>query len=1158
VTTSSKPSFHPTKTAPLRAVPLELGDALHRFFEVSNDRGVVLLHLDYTILGFNAAAEGILSRVSSRRWERGALLADYIAPEALTQYRTCFDQTIATGTPQRFERTYTTPRGLVWIEIYFEPFFDDNGSVELIGMFTRNMTAYRDAIATIQNNSDHYRNLLDYAPQAIVVADKEKILYANIAAAHFLGTTTSTLIGTEWQSTLRLQSNAPLTHLLLSDMEPLESAVTVEDQLQRFDGQTIDVIIHGFVTRYKERPAIQLVLINISEQKRSEAILRANAQYFRNMIEYSNDMISLMDASGTLHYVSPSIKRTMGYEEHEMLGRNAFELIHPDDVVTTRTLLVELLNQSNGVVNTTLRMRHRNGHWIWIEAIGKNALNDPDFRAIIINYRDIHERKSAEERLQQQLRAQTILREATTFMLSSLNPDELLNRFAEQMARVSDIAQVRISTVDPATPTITVRAEYLRTEDLPTTPVRLLGKTVNLKSYFPYGYAYLWNQPQHALVIQHDHPDLDATSAALFKTYGATTLLLIPLVMQGRMLAFAALWESRNRHYTQEEVELCEQIAQQAVIAIHNAELYSRAQQEIAERKRIENALRASEERYSLAVTGANDGIWDWDLRTDEMYFSPRWKAMLGYEEYEIRHEPNQWFARVHPRDVEPLRLTLNKHLHAETEHFEAEYRMWHRDGSVLWVLSRGLAIYNEYGQPYRIAGSQTDITTRKQTEERIHYEAFHDNLTDLPNRTYFVSRLGEVISLFRHESGNPCSVLFINLDRFKMINDSLGHHVGDHVLIQMGQRLEKALRTGDVVARMGGDEFAILLHDAEHNQDIEGFVTKLQHQLQAPFYIDGHEIFLSASIGIVRHDVRYIQAEEILRNADIAMHEAKTKGKARFQFFETSMHHRAVVRLQLENDLRRAIEHQDFELYYQPIISLKTGEISGLEALARWKHPTKGYISPDEFIPVAEESGLIVSLGRWILHKALAQLNQWRSSYSYYADLTVSVNLSVQQLVQSDIVADVIQAIENSRMAPSSLKLELTESIMLDQTADALHQLNYLRGYGVEMQLDDFGVGYSSLSRLHTLPISTIKIDRTFIKDLTDRTEPTAIVKTILTLARTLTKQVIAEGIETVQQLNLLRSLDTDAAQGYYFARPLPPAQITKLLNRRERFCQE
>lgn len=1153
MTTSSNIPFQSPKTGPLRAVPLELGEAVRRLFELSGERGLVLLGLDFTIRAYNQSVGRHLQPYTERSLEVGMPLTGYLPQEAIAPYRACFDQAVTTATPQRFEQSYFSPQGNLLIEINFEPLLQQDGQVYGVAMFTQNMTDYLDALATVRANADHYRTLLEYAPQAILVVGKALILYANRAVARLLGVPNHTsLIHQSWQNILRTAPDSPLARLLRAGSDKAERTVTVEDQIHCHDGQVLDVIIHVFATYYNNLPAMQLVVNNISEHKRSEAILRANAEYFRTMIEYSNDLISLIDANGTMLYVSPSIKRTFGYDEAEMVGRNVISFIHPAEAEMLRTLMQELLLKPDGVVHNISRLKHRNGNWVWVEAVGKNALHHPDIRAIVINYRDIQERKTAEERLQRQLRAQTILREATTLMLSSLNLNELLQRFAVQMARATTVTQVRISTIE-TNRYATVVAEYTNAKS--TSSLSLLGTRLDLRSFFPYAHEFLRQQPTKALAIKRSDPALDTVSLALFDRYQASVLLLIPLLMQGRVLALAGLWEHRERDFLPDDIQLCEQLAQQAVIAIHNANLYSQAQQEIAERKRIENALRASEERYSLAVTGANDGIWDWDLRTDEMYFSPRWKAMLGYHEQEIQHEPNQWFARVHPRDVEHLRLTLANHLRGDSSHFEAEYRMWHRNGSVLWVLSRGLAIYNAEGQPYRIAGSQTDITSRKQTEERIHYEAFHDKLTDLPNRTYFVSRLGEVVSLYRQGSNHPYCVLLLNLDRFKMINDSLGHHVGDQVLVQLGQRLEIALRTGDVVARIGGDEFAILLHDNDHNRDIERFATELQHRLQHLFRIDGHEIFLSASIGIVRHDPHYVQAEEILRNADIAMHEAKTRGKARFQFFETSMHHRAVVRLQIENDLRRAVERGDFELHYQPIIHLKTGEIAGLEALARWKHPTKGYISPTEFIPVAEESGLIVSLGKWILNHALTQLYQWRILFTTYSHLTMSVNLSVQQLVQSDVVADVIQAVERSRLAPSSLKLELTESIMLDQTADTLHQLNYLRGYGVEMQLDDFGVGYSSLSRLHTLPISTIKIDRTFIKDLTSRTEPTAIVRTILTLARTLAKQVIAEGIETAQQLALLRTLDTDAAQGFYFARPLPAAQITKLLARRQQF---
>lgn len=370
---------------------------------------------------------------------------------------------------------------------------------------------------------------------------------------------------------------------------------------------------------------------------------------------------------------------------------------------------------------------------------------------------------------------------------------------------------------------------------------------------------------------------------------------------------------------------------------------------DITERKQIEAALLRSEERYALAMQGINDGLWDWNLGTNEVYFSPQWKSMLDYQQSEIGNTLDEWFSRIHPGDVERIKMEILNHLAELNLQFESEYRVLCKGKNYRWMLSRAVIVRDVSGKAYRIVGLQTDISARKYTEEKLLHDALHDSLTGLPNRVLFMERLSHALSVTKRRRNYSFAVLFLDFDRFKLINDSLGHAVGDQLLIAIARRLEKHLRFGDTVARLGGDEFTILLEDIKDVSATTSIADRLQEELTMPFYLDGHEIFTSASIGIASSTLGYSLAEDLLRDADIAMYRAKALGKARYEVFDTTMHARTVVLLQLETDLRRAIERQEFQLYYQPIVSLQNREITGFEALIRWQHPQRGLVSPAE-----------------------------------------------------------------------------------------------------------------------------------------------------------------------------------------------------------------
>ncbi|HEY9808035.1 MAG TPA: EAL domain-containing protein [Halomicronema sp.] len=686
-------------------------------------------------------------------------------------------------------------------------------------------------------------------------------------------------------------------------------------------------------------------------------------------------------------------------------------------------------------------------------------------------------------------------------------------------------------------------------------------------------------------------------------------------------------------------------------------------------------------------------GLWDWNLQTNEIYFSLPRQNGNPYTDNEIGNHPDEWFKRVHPDDIERLKAQLSVHFAGLTPYFCNEHRILDKNGSYRWMLARGVAWGDSNGKPHTIAGSISDISDKKAAEEENkrlaafprndpnpvlaadkrgnviylnpaakqilkkldlndpmqllptnHYSivdnclsslaserhiernikdcifswsyhpipslgvihlygsditerqwaqeqleqaAWHDGLTGLPNRTLFINRVEQAITQAKQRSNGLFALLFLDLDRFKVVNDSLGHSLGDQFLVAVARRLSSCVRPGDVVARLGGDEFTILLSSISNIDGATAFAERIQQELAMPVNLNGHQVFTSASIGIAAaaygHIVTgtddknsdqslwgrpYLQPEDLLRDADIAMYHAKAEGKARYVVFTQAMHERAIVLLSLENDLRRAISEtgftrpegsslesslsvlaSSFVLHYQPLIALDTGRIAGFEALVRWVHPQRGIVSPAEFIPVAEETGLIIPLGTWVLYEACRQLKAWQERFRSVHNLTMSVNLSGRQLSQTNLLSQIDEILECTGIEPSCLKLEITESVLMDNAATSISTLEELRSRNIGLCIDDFGTGYSSLSYLHRFPINTLKIDRSFVNEMGGDDENSEIVRAIVMLAHNLGMYVVAEGVETEKHLVQLWALQCEYGQGYFFSKPVSAADAELLM---------
>jgi diguanylate cyclase (GGDEF)-like protein len=505
--------------------------------------------------------------------------------------------------------------------------------------------------------------------------------------------------------------------------------------------------------------------------------------------------------------------------------------------------------------------------------------------------------------------------------------------------------------------------------------------------------------------------------------------------------------------------------------------------------------------------------------------------------------------AVTHKDDFVTAVAGLKSMLKRRSDFLQMEVRHQRRGGGQVWALWNVARFQDGRDDETYLILQLQDITERKQSEEQLRHDAFHDPLTGLPNRALFADHVKLTIARAKRHASRRFAVLFCDLDRFKVINDSLGHVAGDQLLVEVARRLESCLRQGDTVARVGGDEFTILLDDLTNDSEAVTVAERIQQEISAAIILTGREVFTTMSIGLAVGTGAYSDPEDILRDADTAMYRAKSLGKARHVVFDHSMHASAVNLLQIETDLRKALEREQFYLLYQPIVSLDNFRLCGFEALVRWHHPERGLVSPLDFIPIAEETGQIIQLGEWALEEACRQMREWQEKYPQASPFFMSVNLSAKQFNHTQLMAQVDNVLRKTGLNPRQLKLEITEGAVMENIDTATEMLRHLRDLGVQLAIDDFGTGYSSLSYLHRFPIDTLKIDRSFVTRMANNLENVEIVRTIVMLAQVLGMDVVAEGVETRDQLKLLRDLKCEYGQGYYFSRPSSPADAEKII---------
>ena len=852
---------------------------------------------------------------------------------------------------------------------------------------------------------------------------------------------------------------------------------------------------------------------DVTARRESEAALRESEERYRRLVEMSPDGIAI-HSEGRIVFANPSALRILGASrEEDLIGRAAIDFVHPDYVAVVRQRW-EALHRGESVPFLEEKLLRLDGTPVEVESQAMPFVHH-DRAAVQVVVRDISRRK----------RAETLQRALYRIAEISSSVQDMPGFYASVHQIVGELMYARnfyLALYDEAARALSF--EYFVDEVDPAPPEIKAGKTLT-------EYVLRTGAPLLASPAVFDR----LVASGEVEVVGAPSVdwLGVPLMRGDSALGVLVVQSySESARYTEEDRDILTFVSQHVAAAL--------------DRRRGSEALRESEARFRTLAETAPCAIFIYQGEGFR-YANPAAASITGYTRDDLR--TISFWDLVHPDFREALRERALARQRGESVPSRYEFKIERRDGDDRWLDSSVSSV--EFGGRPAVLGIAFDVTERKRAEEQIKSLAYHDVLTGLPNRLLFNDRLNVAVAQ-AHRQQQRLGILFLDLDRFKVINDSLGHSLGDRLLQAVAERLEAGVREGDTVARLGGDEFILLLPGIARAEDIAKVAEKILDSLRLPFRLEGRDLFVTASIGLSLYPEDGLDGETLVKNADIAMYRAKEQGRDNYQLYTHAMNERAVERLALESSLRKALAHGELLLHYQPLLDLSTGRVHGVEALLRWEHPESGIVYPGEFMHLAEVTSLILPIGVWTLRTACAQVKRWQEEG--HPHLCVAVNLSARQFQQPEVVDHVKRALRETGLSARSLDLEITESHAMQNAEATIHTLRELKALGVRISIDDFGIGYSSLSYLKRLPIDTLKIDQSFVRDITSDPDDAAIATAIIALAHTLKLRVVAEGVENQQQLEFLSTRQCDRMQGFLFSHPLPAAACGEFLARARR----
>lgn len=810
-----------------------------------------------------------------------------------------------------------------------------------------------------------------------------------------------------------------------------------------------------------------------------------DAAQLQAMVDDASMVVYLLGADGAFLYVSASVRDIFGHDPQALVGKGSLEFVHPEERDKIAQRLEARITESGSSGTSRFRLLDASGDYRLVEATATNRLSEPGVRAVVCSLRELGDERG-------QIDTSDAAQDRWSVLVSSIAEGIITARADGTVEGVNEGA-LQI---------------FGRLRD------DIVGSSI--KQLIP----DLWDDISRNYAEAFKADENEIGKRELHEVAGVDS--------EGNDVALEL---SASWLHDQDE---------QVLVAVIR---------DVSDRKRSDDAVRISEERLSYAAEAAKDGLWDWNVIDNSVYFGPRWDSLLRLDPGVLEGRIESWFNRLHESDFAGFTTAFDMVLAGEVPTLEVEHRMLCGDEQYRWYLTRGMGVKGKNGRVQRIVGVVSDIHRRKQAEERAAHNALHDVLTELPNRQLMLDRIGQLYQRRDDDNKGQSGLILIDLDRFRVINESQGHRVGDQLLGAVARRLEGSVRRGDTVARLGSDQFAVLITEARSEADIRARAEDFLEVIRATLSIGSDSVNLTASIGLRVLDNDTTAPEDIVRDAALASQEAKRLGGDQIVTFFIELRTSMLQTYRYENDLRTAIREGHVEPYYQPLMDIDTGKPIGFEALARLHHPSRGLIPPSEFIPIAEETGLITEIADQVLDQSTQQLADWKVEFQELEPLVVTINLSPVQFDRQDVVGQLRRAIARTGLSGRDIKVEVTESLLMQNPEKSNQILRNIQALGVQICIDDFGTGYSSLSYLRQFSFDTLKIDRSFVSHIVNDRRDAELVRTMIQLGQNVGMTVVAEGVEEEAQLEVLSQFGCHYGQGYFFAKPLPGDEATKWL---------